>query len=115
MAVNVITTNQSAGGRKRGRIVVQKTDSTSVAAAAASIGTILDPAANYKDIVAHVRALDANKAESATYVDVMGRAIADGNGTFTIYVWCADGSGITVSANHYFVIDWTIEEGVVSD
>jgi hypothetical protein len=115
MAVNVISTTTSGGGTKRGRIVVQKTDSTAAAAASISIGTILDPAANNKAVVARVRALDSNKAESATLVSVTGRAVADGAGTFTVYVWSPIAAGITVPANSHFVIDWEITESVTSD
>lgn len=114
MALTLVSSHNSAGGIKRGTVIFKKSDSTSVVPAAASIGTLADPSANNKNVVARVRALDGNLAESAAYVDVMGRAIADGAGVWTIYVWCAD-TGITVSANHHFVIDWELHESVLSD
>lgn len=117
MAIEKQVENTTGGGLKRGSVLV-KTDSTiAVAQAAASAGTVALTTPVPKSVRSTVRALDANRAETAVLVDVQGRVISNGAdpSTLTIYLWCADAGGITVPANGFLLVEYEWNESVLSD
>ena len=117
MAISKKNESKTGGGQLRGKILVQTDGNIAVAQAAASIGTIISAYRIPKGAWVHVRALDSNKAESANYVDILGRAISDGAdpSTLTIYLFTTDVAGITLAANGYVLLEWEYDEQVQSD
>jgi hypothetical protein len=117
MAIAKTNENQSGGGLKRGTIMVQTDGNINVVQGAASIGTISSAYQIPKSAWFRVRALSSAKAETATFVDIVGRATSDGAdpSVITIYLWCADVAGITLTANAFIMLEYEFNESVLSD
>jgi hypothetical protein len=117
MAISKKSESKTGGGQKRGKLLIQTDGNIAVTTAAASAGTVTSDYQIPKNAWIRVRALDSNKAESATFVDILGRAVSDGAdpSVVTIYLWTADGGGITFTANSYLLLEWQADEQVLSD